>query len=440
MFAFYLDSSLLESLLATVFMSLSMALVGTICVVKKKSLNGEMLSHMALPGVAISYLFFGSFSTSNEFLFSILVVILTFIICVVGQKIATFLIEEKFPEDATLCLMLSFGLGLGIFIQSLLQKSHPVWFKKSQLFFFGQAATLLWEHVYLYLGLAVLILAFILTNHTRLKWYLFDKSFYNAHHFSSRWIEIAIDLFITLAIVIGIRSCGVVLVSGMLIIPVITARCWSCSLGSIYLISSIFAGISALIGNYLSFNLPIFLLEKYDLYASIALGPMMIIVAFAFCLFSLIFAPKTGLVSCTIKQIFYSFKVLKENGLKRLWKARDHHLFSIRDLQEAFSQKGVIFYLLLTQALLTGVLKKSRRSFELTKKGIKQAAYIVRVHRLFELYLTKELHVDLKNVHAIAEELEHVISEDIEQQMSILLNNPKKDPHHQPIPEEKGKI
>jgi manganese/zinc/iron transport system permease protein len=421
-------------------MSIAMTLVGTICVVRKKSLSGEMLSHFSLPAVAIAYLLVGGLSFKNDFSFSILLLTIALIFCFAAQKLTNVLIKNRISEDAALCMMLSFGLGLGIFIQSFLQKSFPILFKKSQLFFYGQAATLLWEHVVLYAALAVLIALFIGLNHARLKWYLFDSNFFKAHGIQVRWIEFCIDLLITLAIIIGIRSCGVVLVSGMLIIPVVTARAFSNSLKNIYFLSIVFGSLSAILGNLLSFWIPDQLASLYEIHSSIALGPLMIVLSFGFCLFALLFSPTSGLFACLVKQYKNRFKVSKENALKKFWKHRDQEKFTFESILKILSMKKGSALFMVAYFLFNRILKKENAFFSITKKGLREMAYIVRIHRLFELYLTKELHVDLKNVHGIAEELEHVISEDIEGQISLLLDFPLHDPHQQPIPQERGEI
>ncbi len=438
MLSYLLDASILESLFATILMSISMALIGTICVVKKKSLSGEMMSHAALPGVAITYLCFGSFSLKNEFLFSIFILFFAFLFCLGSQKLSSFLIQKKVSEDATLCLILSLGLGLGILIQSFLQKSHPIWFKKSQLFFYGQAATLVWEHVIIYAILTICILTFILFSHYRLKWFLFDQEFFQAHGLKVHLMNFFVDGLVAMAIVIGIRSCGVILVSGMLIIPVIAAKRWVHSLKFIYLLASLFAALSALLGNYCSFAIPLWILEKYGKTASVALGPLMIIFAFLLAFISLIFAPKTGWISCQIKQVLNQLKIIRENCLKKLWKHRDYESFSKKDLKKIWGLDGLLFYLLIWHFKSKKYLKERNFIYILTKKGVHQGAHIVRIHRLFELYLSKELHIDLKNVHGIAEELEHFISDEIENEITYLLDNPKRDPHQQPIP--KGRV
>ncbi len=70
----------------------------------------------------------------------------------------------------------------------------------------------------------------------------------------------------------------------------------------------------------------------------------------------------------------------------------------------------------------------------LTEEGERLALEVLRHHRLLELYLAEHLGVPWDRVHAEAEALEHVISEDLEARIAAKLGNPTHDPHGDPIP------
>ncbi len=76
----------------------------------------------------------------------------------------------------------------------------------------------------------------------------------------------------------------------------------------------------------------------------------------------------------------------------------------------------------------------------LTTSGSKLALDIVRRHRIWETYLAKELGFGWDEVHAIAEELEHVNNVKLINKLASILGNPIFDPHGDPIPDAKGKI
>lgn len=77
---------------------------------------------------------------------------------------------------------------------------------------------------------------------------------------------------------------------------------------------------------------------------------------------------------------------------------------------------------------------------KLTDAGRKIALEMIRHHRLLELYLTEMLGYSWDEVHEEAEKLEHHISEQFEDKIAELLDNPKFDPHGDPIPTKDGKM
>ena len=74
------------------------------------------------------------------------------------------------------------------------------------------------------------------------------------------------------------------------------------------------------------------------------------------------------------------------------------------------------------------------RGVRLTDQGRRVALEVLRHHRLIELFLAEELGMPWDRVHAEAEVLEHVLSEDLERLISERLGNPTLDPHGDPIP------
>jgi DtxR family transcriptional regulator, Mn-dependent transcriptional regulator len=74
------------------------------------------------------------------------------------------------------------------------------------------------------------------------------------------------------------------------------------------------------------------------------------------------------------------------------------------------------------------------RGVTLTESGRRVALEVIRHHRLLELYLVKSLGVPWDRVHAEAEVLEHVLSEELEELISAKLGDPTHDPHGDPIP------
>lgn len=101
-------------------------------------------------------------------------------------------------------------------------------------------------------------------------------------------------------------------------------------------------------------------------------------------------------------------------------------------------------------ASVTDMMKKLRtkklvhyeayRGFRLTPEGRKLALIIIRRHRLWEFFLAEKLKFSWDEVHAVAEDLEHVSSKKLIDKLDEFLGFPRYDPHGDPIPDASGKI
>lgn len=80
------------------------------------------------------------------------------------------------------------------------------------------------------------------------------------------------------------------------------------------------------------------------------------------------------------------------------------------------------------------------RGVTLTDSGNQLATMLIRKHRLWEVFLFEKLDFSWDEVHAIAEQLEHIQSETLIERLDIFLGNPKFDPHGDPIPDANGKF
>jgi DtxR family Mn-dependent transcriptional regulator len=85
-------------------------------------------------------------------------------------------------------------------------------------------------------------------------------------------------------------------------------------------------------------------------------------------------------------------------------------------------------------AVLQLVDHEPYRGVRLTEAGERVAVEVIRHHRLLELYLAETLGLDVDDVHAEADRLEHVISEELEARIDRALGFPTHDPHGDPIP------
>jgi DtxR family Mn-dependent transcriptional regulator len=100
---------------------------------------------------------------------------------------------------------------------------------------------------------------------------------------------------------------------------------------------------------------------------------------------------------------------------------------SVTDMVKKLSEKEVVLYI-------------KYQGVTLTDFGKKTAANIVRKHRLWEVFLVEKLNFSWDEVHEVAEQLEHIKSPKLINQLDALLGFPKHDPHGDPIPDKDGNV
>lgn len=133
----------------------------------------------------------------------------------------------------------------------------------------------------------------------------------------------------------------------------------------------------------------------------------------------------------------------EENYIKAIYKLieADGDTVSTNAIAEKMNTKA---------ASVTDMLKKLHskklinyqkyQGVSLTGKGEKVALTIIRKHRLWEMFLVEKLDFKWDEVHDVAEQLEHIDSDKLIEQIDKFLNYPKVDPHGDPIPDAQGKL
>lgn len=100
---------------------------------------------------------------------------------------------------------------------------------------------------------------------------------------------------------------------------------------------------------------------------------------------------------------------------------------SVTDMLKKLAEKDLVNY-------------KKYQGVSLTENGRLSAKMIVRKHRLWEVFLVEKLNFSWDEVHDIAEQLEHIKSEQLINRLDDFLGNPTEDPHGDPIPDANGRI
>ncbi len=100
---------------------------------------------------------------------------------------------------------------------------------------------------------------------------------------------------------------------------------------------------------------------------------------------------------------------------------------SVTDMLKRLAEKKLIHY-------------ERYKGVTLSEEGLRMATMLVRKHRLWEVFLVQWLHFTWDEVHDIAEQLEHIQSDELVYRLDAFLNHPQFDPHGDPIPDADGNI
>lgn len=406
----------------TILLSISSAVVGCFTFIKKKSLVGDVISHAVLPGICISFMVSGS---KDPFLLIIGAFISGWISIMVMDAIIQ---NTKIKEDAATGLSLSVFFGIGILLMTYIQHSGNASQSGLDTFLFGKAAALIGKDLLAFSIIAVIVLITVFIFYKEFKLISFDPQFAKVIGLPIRRLEMVLTSITVLAVVTGIQAVGVVLMAAMLITPAAAARFWTNRLSRMILLASIFGAFSGISGAFISYSAP-----------SMPTGPWMVMVLSIIALISFFFAPGRGIVIRQWRRFSIQRQLLEENLLKAFYRIGENsgEHFSevavddirlIRNFSPSQLVKG------LRKLRVNGYVQRNNGTWFLTNEGFEKGKRITRLHRLWELYLTKYLRIAPDHVHEDADTIEHVITPELEARLEKLLEYPTSDPHQSTIP------
>lgn len=282
----FTDYTLRTITLGTAILGAVCGMLGSFAVLRKQSLLGDAISHAALPGIAIAFLITGA-KDSNTLLLGALV----------SGLIGTFWIrgivtKTHLKSDTALGLILSLFFGFGMLLLTFIQKQPNANQAGLDKYLFGQAATLVESDVWMMAIVTGICLLVMLIFWKEFKILLFDADYTKTLGFNTKTIDVLITSFIVLAIVLGLQTVGVVLMSAMLLAPAAAARQWTNSLSMMVFLAALFGAFSGVFGTAISAS-----------QNNLSTGPVIVLVASVFVVVSFVFSPSRGLLFKKIRFI-----------------------------------------------------------------------------------------------------------------------------------------
>ena len=274
----FFDYTLRTVALGSAVLGIVSGALGSYAVLRKQSLLGDAMSHAALPGIAIAFLLTGTKQ-------SLVLILGAAIAGWIGTLFVMSIVRStRIKFDSALGLVLSVFFGFGLVLLTIIQKRPDATQAGLDKFLFGQAAALL-ERDVITMGLLGAVAIITMTVFWKeFKLLSFDADFGATLGFPMRLLDILLTTLIVLAIVLGLQTVGVVLMSAMVVAPAAAARQWTDRLGTMVLLSSLFGAIAGIVGALLSSSID-----------RLPTGPTIVLCISVIVLLSLFFAPARGL-------------------------------------------------------------------------------------------------------------------------------------------------
>ena len=275
----FFDYTLRTVALGAAILGLVSGMLGSFAVLRKQSLLGDAISHAALPGIVISFLI----TRSRE------PVVLMLGALIAGWLATLFMLNitrtTRIKDDSALGLVLSVFFGLGLMLLTFTQKLPDATQAGLDKFLFGQAATLLQRDVITMGVTGLLALGLLVVFWKEFKLITFDPEFAASLGFPVRVLDVVLTTLLVIAIVIGLQTVGVVLMSAMIVAPAAAARQWTDKLNLMVLLGGLFGALAGVSGTLISSSA-----EK------LPTGPVIVLCISVIVLFSMLFATNRGLI------------------------------------------------------------------------------------------------------------------------------------------------
>lgn len=415
------DANVRYVVLGVMLLSSTSSIIGCFALLRKRSLVGDAVAHAVLPGICLSFIIADS---KDPWVLLIGAFITGWLSIYLIDYIPN---KSKLKPDTAVALVLSVFFGAGIMLLSYIQHQGSASQSGLDKFLFGKAASLVGNDLITFASVAVLLLIVVVLFYKEFKLISFDIKYAKTIGYPVKFIELLLSSLTVLAVIIGIQAVGVVLMAAILITPAAAARTWTDKLNVMIVVSIIIASLSSLLGTYASYVAP-----------SMPTGPWIVLFMSVLAFVSFLVAPKKGILSKYFKQMRHKTKIQEENILKLLFKQSEptSDFFKPRTLSDMLAVNDMPTNLptVLKSLIRHGYIEQQGNEYTLTKAGKTKGQRMVRIHRLWEAYLSEHLQIPADHVHFNAEAVEHVITHEIEADLVKSLSNPNLDPHKSEIP------
>jgi manganese/iron transport system permease protein len=228
-----------KALLIAVMSSIVCGVVGCHVVLRGMAFIGDAVAHAVFPGLAVAFVMSGSLVLGG----TVAGVITAILVAVFSQN-------RRVKEDAIIGIFFVAAFALGIVVIS----RAPGYAGSLQQFLFGSITGIPDRDLYTVAGAGLAILGVLLALHKELVTVSLDRETARAMGLKVFWLDLALYVLVTLAVVISVQTIGNILVLALLITPAATARLLTDRLALMMVLAPVIGGLGAVIGLYVSWS------------------------------------------------------------------------------------------------------------------------------------------------------------------------------------------
>ncbi len=440
--------------------AMACAIPGCFLLLRKQSMMGDALSHTALLGIVLAFLFAqglkasGWISTETYVATRHLAMFLGAMIIGIVAALLTEWIQKigRVEASAALGVVFTTLFAAGLLLLRLFADHVDI---DPDCVLYGTIETVVLDTfgtsgvpraAVVNGGMLLLNVILVLIFFKELRISAFDPALATALGINARLMHYGLMAVTAATLVAAFESVGSILVIGMLIVPAAAAHLLTDRLSVMIGLSLVIASASALLGHASAITLPSIIFGRIGfptvIDASTA-GMMAASSGFLF-LLAMMFAPRYGLISKAFAQTNLRLKVLSEDMLGLLYRLEEVEATEALKTASKLMSKALGIGPLATRfALLrlkwNGSVESGSFGYQLTPAGRSAASRLVRSHRLWESYMARHFAVPDDHLHETAARVEHYINPELLEQLASELDQPVADPHGRAIPGE-GKL
>lgn len=402
------------------------AIPGCFLVLKRMSMLGDAISHAILPGLAIAFLLTGTRDVAPMLAGAMAVGMLTALLTAWLSRLG------RVPEDASMGVVFTSLFALGVILISLVASRVDL---DANCVFYGllegvaapaymrEVAGLMIPKSFLVLSVMMLLNAGVVTLFWKeLKIASFDPALATTMGISAALVHYALMGMVAATTVVSFEAVGSILVVAMLIGPGATAHLLTDRLWSMVVIAAAIAALCAVAGFLLALAL-----------GTTIAGAISVCVGAAFLLAALL-SPRHGIVSRVASRLALAVRIAREDILGVLYRAEEGEHAIDAPAAIAELSRGPVGRAALWTMRRRGLIAASSGGVSLTDPGRQEAARVVRSHRLWESFLSKEFDVPLDHLHDPSHRIEHFITPEVERDLTRRVGD-RDDPHGKRIPD-----